>query len=191
MPGMPLLFMTSLAIASRLAIALSIWPSRIGTPAVWGGDVSAWLGIGASAQRRQKVTRPVVITFLVGRSDAADSSKDMMRHSGVRCCNTWLKERQSSPLPNFCKGNLSLPKRPITADRVQCLKWVQQATLRDRSVLAREADILTNGIKAVAAEPGGADEFADRGVARACGRAWLRSPSFACITRLEATRADG
>jgi hypothetical protein len=87
---------------------LSIWPSGIGTPAVWDGDVSARLGIGASAQRRQKVTRPVVITFLVGRSDATDSSKDMMRHSGVRCCNTRLKERQSSPLPNFCKGNLSL-----------------------------------------------------------------------------------
>src|SRR5467141_187502 len=33
-------------------------------------------------------------------------------------------------------------------------------------VLWREADIPTNGIKAVAAEPGGADEFADRGVAR-------------------------
>jgi hypothetical protein len=30
----------------------------------------------------------------------------------------------------------------------------------------READIPTNGIKAVAAEPSGADEFADRGVAR-------------------------
>lgn len=30
----------------------------------------------------------------------------------------------------------------------------------------READIPTNGIKAVAAEPGGADEFADRGVVR-------------------------
>ncbi|HEY5126082.1 MAG TPA: hypothetical protein VIJ35_02080 [Bradyrhizobium sp.] len=83
MPGMPLLFMTSLAIASRLAIALSIWPLGIGTPAVWGGDVSARLGIGALAQRRQKATRPVVITFLIGRSAATDSSKDMMRHSGA------------------------------------------------------------------------------------------------------------
>jgi hypothetical protein len=32
--------------------------------------------------------------------------------------------------------------------------------------LWRDADIPTNGIKAVAAEPGGADEFADRGIAR-------------------------
>jgi hypothetical protein len=31
---------------------------------------------------------------------------------------------------------------------------------------SREADIPTNAIEAVAAEPGGVDEFADRGVAR-------------------------
>ena len=52
----------------------------------------------------------MVITFSTERSAVAEFSKDMMRHSGVRCCNTWLKERQSSPLPNFCKVVISLYK---------------------------------------------------------------------------------
>lgn len=44
----------------------------------------------------------------------------------------------------------------------------------------READIPTNGIKAVAAEPGGADEFADRGVAESL-RTSLASIVVLCV----------
>src|SRR5882757_10506306 len=118
MPGMPLFFMTSLAIESRLAIALSIWPSGIGTPAVCGGDVSARLGIGALGQSRQKTTSPVANTFLVGRSAENDFSKDMMRHSGVQCCRTWFYEQRSCRCRIRPVQSISLPERLKIAGRV-------------------------------------------------------------------------